>query len=105
MEANRPWLATNAIAIPGAQHPLSKHPKNLPKFDPDNDVTPEDHIKKYMLSLRLIDVHHEDVDFRLFPYTFVGQASTWFLSLTIGSIASWKQFETAFLNHFGDDRT
>ena len=46
MAANRPWLATKAIVVPGIQHPLPKHPENiLPKFDPDNDVTPEDDIK------------------------------------------------------------
>ena len=27
MAANRPWLATDAIAVPRAQHPLPKHPK------------------------------------------------------------------------------
>ena len=41
----------------------------------------------------------------LFSYTFLGQASTWFFSLAVGSIASWQQFETAFLSQFGDDRT
>ena len=56
MAANRPWLAANAIAVPGAQHPLPKHPKIfLPKFDLDNYVTLEDHIKQFMLSLRLLD--------------------------------------------------
>jgi hypothetical protein len=58
-----------------------------------------------MLSLRLMDVQHEDVVCRLFPYTFVGQASTWFFSLAVGFIASWQQFETAFLSQFGDDKT
>ena len=96
----------NAIVVPGAQHPLPKHPeKLLPKFDHDNDVTLEDHIKQFMLSLRLKNVQHDDVVCRLFPYTFVGQASTWFFSLAVGSIASWKQFETAFLSQFGDDGT
>ncbi|CAF1475518.1 unnamed protein product [Adineta steineri] len=62
MEDNKPWLAVDTIAVLGAQHPLPKHPKNLlPKFDPDNDVTPEDHIKQFMLSLRLMDMQHEDV--------------------------------------------
>ena len=89
MEANRPWLAVDAIAVPSAQHPLPKHPeKFLPKFDPNNDVTPEDHIKQFMLSLRLMDAQHEDVVCKLFPYTFVGQASTWFFNLAAGSIAS-----------------
>ena len=46
MAVDRPWLSTNAIMVPGAQHPLLKHPeKLLPKFDPVNDVTLEDHIK------------------------------------------------------------
>ncbi|CAF4254873.1 unnamed protein product [Adineta steineri] len=106
MAANRPWLATYVIAVPEAQHPLPKNPENfLPKFDPDNDVTPEYHTKKIMLSLTLLDVQHEDVVCKLFPYSFVGQASTWFFSLVPGSIASWQQFETSFLNQFGDDRT
>jgi len=73
LAANRPWLATDDVAIPGAQHPLPKHPKNLlPKFDPDNNVTPKDHIKQFMLSLRLMDAQHENVVCSLFPYTFVG---------------------------------
>ena len=42
---------------------------------------------------------------RLFPYTFVGQASIWFFNLVAVSIASWQQFETTFLNQFEDDRT
>ena len=82
MAENRPWLAVDAVALPEIQHSFPKHPKKLlPKFDPDNDVSPKDHIKEFMLSLRLLDVQHEDVVCRLFPYTFVGQASTWFFSL------------------------
>ena len=51
-------------------------------------MLPEDHIKQFMFSLRLMDVQHESVICRLFPYTFVAQASTWFFSLATGSIAS-----------------
>ena len=57
MEANIPWLIVDAIAVPGSQHPFLKHLEQLlPKFDPNNDVSPEDHIKKFMISLRLMDV-------------------------------------------------
>ena len=99
MSTNRNWLSTDVVAVPSIQHPLPKHPKNiLPKFDPDNDVKLEDHIKEFMISLRLMDVRDEDVVCRLFPYTFVGQASTWFFSLATGSTASWQQFETMFLS-------
>lgn len=106
MATNRPWLAMDAIAVPSAQHPLPKHlEKVLPKFYLDNGVTTKDHIKQCMIYLRLMDVQHEDVVCRLFPYTFVGQAFTWFLSLTTWSIESWEQFESSILSKFGDDRT
>jgi hypothetical protein len=33
----RPWLDQDAVVVPGAQHPLPKHPEKwLPKFDPDS---------------------------------------------------------------------
>ena len=68
MAANRPWLVADAIVVPKAQHPLSKHPeKLLPRFDPDNDISPKDHIKQFMLSFRLLYVQHEYVVGRLFP--------------------------------------
>lgn len=106
MSSNRPWLAADVVAVPRAQHPLPKHlEKLLPKSDLDNDIIPEDHIKQFMLSLILLDAQHEDVVYRLFPYIFLGQASTWFFSLAVGSIASWQQFETAFISQFEDDKT
>ena len=27
MAANRPWLVADVVAVPGAQHPLPKHPE------------------------------------------------------------------------------
>jgi hypothetical protein len=67
----RPWLDQDAVAVPRAQHPLPKHPEKwLPKFDPDSKQITEDHIKKFMLAIRLHNVEHEDVVCRLFPYTF-----------------------------------
>ena len=98
MESSQPWLVVDVIAVPGAQHPLPKHTKRrLPKFDLDNDVLLEDHIKQFMFSLRLMDVEHEDIVCRLFPYTFVGKTSIWFVSHATRSITSWKQFETSFM--------
>lgn len=75
MEANLPQVVVDAIAIPSAQHLLPKHPeKLLTKFDPNNDVLVEYHIKHFMLSLRLLNVEHEDLVCRLFPYTLQGKA-------------------------------
>ena len=53
----------------------------------------------------VLDVEHEDVVCRLFPYTFEGKASTWYFSLTAGSITSWNKFDLTFMNKFGDDKT
>jgi hypothetical protein len=101
----RPWLDQDAIALPGAQHPLPKHmEKWLPKFDPDSKQIAEDHIKIFMLAIRLCNVEHEDVVCRLFPYTFEGNASTWYFSQQPHTIMSWENFESCFLEKFGDNK-
>ena len=70
MEANQPWITINVLAIPRPQNPLPKHPKKLfPKFDPDNDILPKDHINKFKLTLMLMNVKHEDVSSKLFYFT------------------------------------
>ena len=97
----RPWLDQDAIAVPGAQHPLPKHlEKWLPKFDPNSKQIAEDHIKKFMLAIRLRNVEHEDVVYRLFPYTFEGNASTWYFAQQPHTIVSWEKFESCFLEKF-----
>jgi hypothetical protein len=58
----QPWLAQDALHIPGQFHHLPKHPERLlPKYDPDTSGLPEDHIKKFMLAIRLLNVQYEDV--------------------------------------------
>ena len=65
------WLTINAIFIPGTSHPLPKNlEKFLPKYDPDDGVLPEYHVKQFMISLSLLNVEYEDVVCRLFPHTF-----------------------------------
>ena len=57
MAANQPWLTITTLSTPSPQNPLLKHPeKIMPKFDPDKDILPEDHIKQFMLTLNLINV-------------------------------------------------
>jgi hypothetical protein len=101
----RPWLDQDAVAVPGPQHPLPKHPEKwLTKFDPDSKRTAEDHIMKFMLDIRLRNVEHEDVVCRLFPYTFEGNASTWYFAQQPRTITSWEKFESIFLEKFGDGK-
>ena len=70
MEGNPRWLTINALAIHGPQNPLPKHPKKLfPKFDPDDNILPKNHIDKFMLDMNIMNVQHEDVACRLFCLT------------------------------------
>ena len=57
-----------------------------------------------MLAIRLRNVEHEDVVYRLFPYTFEGNASTWYFPLQPHTIVSWEKFESCFLEKFGDGK-
>jgi len=58
----QPWLARDALEIPGWMHSLPRHPeKLLPKFDPETSGFPEDHINKFILAIRLMNAQHEDV--------------------------------------------
>jgi len=94
------------VAILGLAHPLPKHPeKVLPIFNLDEKQSTEDHVKQFIMNIRLSSVRHEDVVCRLFPYTFTCKTSTWYFSLSQGSIRSWTDFQTIFLNKFGDDKT
>jgi hypothetical protein len=101
----RPWLDQDAVAVLRPQHPLPKHPEKwLTKFDPDSKQIAEDHIKKFMLDIRLCNVEHEYVVCRLFPYTFEGNASTWYFSQQPRTIVSWDKFESIFLEKFRDGK-
>ena len=101
-----PWLASEALSIPKNVEPLLRHPeKVLSKFNLDEKEPAEDHARKFMLAIRLLNVEHEDVVCRLFPFTFEAKASTWYISETLGSIHSWDDFQTFLIGKFGDDKS
>ena len=58
-----------------------------------------------MLAIRIRSVEHEDVVCRLFPYTFKGNASTWYFSQQPHTIVSWGRFKSYFLEKFGDEKS
>lgn len=47
-----------------------------------------------------LNVVHEDVACRMFPYTLDNVATMWYASLPEGSITSWTLCEQSFLNQF-----
>jgi hypothetical protein len=52
-----------------------------------------------------MNVQHEDVVCRLFPYTFENSASTWYFNFPVGSITSWTKFQKDFLDKFAEETT
>jgi hypothetical protein len=99
-------LARDALALPGRLHHFPRHPKKLlPKFDPETSSLPKDHIKKFILAIRLMNVQHEDVVCILFPYTFDNLTSTWYFNLPVGSINSWTKFQKYLLDKFAKEMT
>ena len=67
--------------------------KALPKFEPNEGILMDDHLESFYLDLEGIRaVEHEDVVFRLFPYTLKGKAASWYFSLPTNSIMNWNIF-------------
>jgi hypothetical protein len=62
--------------------------KLLPKYDPETSGLPEDHIKKFILAIRLMNLKHEDVVYILFPYMFENSSSTWYFNFPVGFITN-----------------
>ena len=106
MTTYKPWLTINSISILGTTHPFPKHlEKFFPKYNRDDGVLPEYHIKQFMNALSLMNVEHEYVIYILFPHTLQGKDTKWFFNLSLGSITSWKKIEEAFIVDFSDEET
>jgi hypothetical protein len=103
---NQPCLTKDALVLPRRSHHFPSHPKKLlPKFDPETSGLPEDHIKKFILAIRLMNVQHEDVVCRLYPYKFKNSTSMWYFNLPVGSNNSWTKFHKYFLDKFPEEMT
>jgi len=62
--------------LPGQLHNLPKHLERLlPKYDPKTFFLPEDHVKKFIRAIRLMNVQFEDIVCCIFPYTFKNSAA------------------------------
>ena len=90
----------------GYQHRLPINPEKwLLKYNPNDKIPVEDHIKYFMQAIRLKNSIREDVVCKLFPYTFEGKDSTWYFSVEASSIPSWDVFSKLFTQNFGDEKT
>ena len=52
-----------------------------------------------------MNVQHEDVVCKIFPYTFENSTSNWYFNLPVGSITSWTKFQKDFLEKFAEETT
>ena len=88
------WLAQDVVEVLGQQHPLPKNVERvLPKFDPERGDTVDNHSHSFFLAVRMLGVADEDIVCRLFPFTLIVVASTWYFSLRIGLITLWATFQ------------
>jgi hypothetical protein len=52
-----------------------------------------------------MNVQHEDVVCRIFPYILRIKSSTWYFNLPVGFITSWTKFQKDFLDKFAEETT
>ena len=104
-----PPLAWRARTPLNMAPPLLVFPQNpeksLPKFDPGEGISMDDHLQSFFLALELLAVDHDDVVCRLFPHTFKAKAASWYFDLPTNSITNWDTFERLFKGKFGSQRT
>jgi hypothetical protein len=106
LQDNQPWLVGDIVAVLRQVHNLPRHPeKMLPKYDPKTSGLPEDHINKFILAIKIMNVQNEDVVCRLFPYMFENSASTWYFNFPVGSITTWTKFQKDFLEKIVEETT
>jgi hypothetical protein len=63
-----PWLLPDAVVyLEYSMTCLNTPKKFLPKFDPEKKDSAEDHVKKFLLAIRLQNVQHKDVVCQIVP--------------------------------------
>lgn len=99
-------MVPDVVAVHRTVHDMPKQLENfLPKFDPDKKYSTKDHINKFMLVVKLMNVQHEDVICRPFPYTLENKASTWYFFFSSSFNHYMDSFETTFIEKLGEEKT
>jgi hypothetical protein len=50
-----------------------------------------------------MNVQHEDVVSRIFPYTFENTTYIWYFNVPVISITNWTEFQKAFIVKFKEE--
>ena len=112
INANQPnplpaWRARSPLNLTPPLHNLPQaFDKLLPKFDPEERITVDDHLQSFYLAVEgLKDGEYEDVVCRLFPHTLKGVAASWYFGLPANSIPDWDTFERVFRSRYTAQKT
>ena len=101
------WRARSPLNLTPPLHNLPQDfDKLLPKFDPDEKTTVDDHLQSFYLAIEGLRAgEYEDVVCRLFPHTLKGAAASWYFALPVNSTLDWNTFERIFKNKYAAQRT
>lgn len=100
------WMAKGPLTLSCNLHKIPKYlEKLLSKFDPYKKIKVEDHIDDFYMHLRMLQVRYVVVSCNIFPFTLEGRVETWYHSLPINFLHSWREFKKLFLDKFVDENT
>ena len=82
------WRARSPLNLTPPLHDLPQaFEKMLPKFEPSENISVDDHLKIFYFSIERLRVgEHEDVVCRLFPHTLKGATTSRYFALPANSI-------------------
>ena len=69
----------------------------------DGAADPEEHVKHFAVQMN-VHSYNDAILCRVFPSTLEKAAMTWFISLKVGSVASFAQLCESFIAHFSGSR-
>ncbi|KAH9292578.1 hypothetical protein KI387_042238, partial [Taxus chinensis] len=74
----------------------------IPKFQGNNAITGDQHLKLFINMMEDFEIEHEDVYIKLFIHTLEEDARDWYKALPDNSIDSWTEMSNAFRLQYGD---
>ncbi|KAH9293079.1 hypothetical protein KI387_041720, partial [Taxus chinensis] len=74
----------------------------LPKFQGNNVITGDQHLKLFDNMMEYFEIEFEDVYVKLFIHTLEEDARDWYKALPDNSIDSWTEMKNAFRLQYGD---
>jgi len=103
-----PWVfnRNKALIFPSVLDDIPvNYLKSLPRFNPNDDVSAEQHIVYFQDYTDDLEIEHDDVIMRMFCHSLEGNCKEFFKTLSIGSISCWSDFHGVFLYQWVDKKS